>query len=147
MLKSAAKADALNALARSTGRWHHQIRVGGSAAAFARSAGQKLKLDGASLRGLFVSPLARKVEEAVGWIDANERDERDGGRDPLVRLLVVPSRQLHAFWLLDERGGTSEVLIVDAPARFDAAGRGRRLLGEQEFLEMVRRSRPVRGLG
>lgn len=145
--KSAAKAGALNALARSTGRWHHQIRVGGKAAAFARSAGQKLRLDSASLRGLFVSPLARKVEEAVGWIDENVPDGRNGVRDPLVRLLVVPSRQLHAFWLLDERGGTSEALIVDAPARFDAAaGRGRRLLGEQEFLDLLRRSRPVRGL-
>lgn len=145
-VKSAAKPGALKAHARPTGRWHHQIKVGGRAAAFARSSGPKLKLDSASLRGLFVAPLARKIEAAVVWIDENEPDERDGVRDPVVRLLVVPSHQLHAFWLLDEREGTSEVLVVDAPARFDSAGRGRRLLGESEFFELLRRSRPVRGL-
>lgn len=143
--KSAAKSDRLSAHARATGRWHHQIRVGGIAAAFARSSGAKLELDSASPSGLFVSPLAGKVEEAIDWIDENEPEGRDGARDPVVRLLVVPSHQLHAFWLLDEGEGTSEALVIDAPARFGAPAR--RLLGEGEFLELLRRSRPVRGLG
>ena len=143
--KSVAKGDSLRALARPTGRWHHQIKVGGRAAAFARSSGARLKLDSASLRGLFVSPLARKVEAAIDWIDENEPEDRDGVRDPVVRLLVVPPYQLHAFWLLDEREGTSEVFVVDAPPRLDAPGRAR-LIDEREFLELLRRSRPVRGL-
>lgn len=144
--KSGAKGNSLRAFARPTGRWHHQIKVGGRAAAFARSSGPRLKLDSASLRGLFVSPLARKIEAAIDWIDENEPEERDGVRDPVVRLLVVPSHQLHAFWLFDEREGTSEVFVVDAPPRLDATGRGG-LIDEREFLDLLRRSRAVRGLG
>lgn len=145
--KSAAEAGALNALACATGHWHHQIKVGGRAAAFARSSGSKLKLDSASLSGLFVSPLARKIEEAVVWIDGNEAAGGDDERDPVVRLLVVPSYQLHVFWLLDERENTSEVVVVDAPARFGAPARGGRLIGEVEFFEFLHRNRPIHGLG
>lgn len=143
--EAGAAGGSLRAAARETGRWHHQIKVGGRAAAFARSSGAQLGLDHVSLRGLFVSPLAEKIEEAVGWIDANEPGGRGGARDPVVRLLVVPSHQLHAFWLFDEREGTSEVLVIDAPARLAPAG-PRRLLGEGEFLELLRGARPVRGL-
>ena len=144
---AAAEAGALNALASATGHWHHQIKVGGRAAAFARSSGPKLKLDSASLSGLYVSPLALKIEEAVVWIDGNEAAGGDGGRDPVVRLLIVPSYQLHVFWLLDERENTSEVVVVDAPAGFDAPAQGGRLIGEVEFFEFLRRNTPIQGLG
>jgi hypothetical protein len=39
------------------------------------------------------SPIAEKIDEAVEWIDQNAKG------DPLVRLLMIPSYFLTAFWL------------------------------------------------
>src|SRR5262245_20890226 len=80
-------------LARQTGRWHHQIKIDGKAQAFARS--MPLGPDAAnwSLRELFRSEIAGKIDEAIAWVDTNVTG------DPLVRLLVAPAYQLHAFWL------------------------------------------------
>ena len=144
--KSGAGGPTLRSLARATGRWHHQLKIGGRATAFARTSGSRLELDRVTLRGLFVSPLAQKIDDAIKWIDEHESEAGGGARDPVVRLLVVPSRHLHAFWLFDEREGTSEVFVFDPPPR-PGGVRGGVLLGEREFLESVRRVRPVRGLG
>jgi hypothetical protein len=146
-------------LARRTGRWHHQVKIDDRAVAFARST--EPEASGARLRGLFVSPLALKVDEAITWIDERERRAsagarasggtraagvgRGAGADPLVRLLVVLSHQVHAFWLLEEASGSSGVLIIDAPPGFAPPGR-RTLLGERAFFDLLLRHRPCRGL-
>ena len=88
----------LTQLARATGRWHHQIKVDKKAVGFARSA-----CEGEAdfeVRQIYLSELAKYVDEAITWIDDYEaKNPYDAEADPVVRLLTVPAYQVHAFWL------------------------------------------------
>ena len=117
-------------LAKPTGRWHHQIVVDGRGEAFARSTAARKDNSSASLRGLFVSPLAARIDNAIRWINDN------AGGDPLVRLLIAPAYQIHAFWLVYEGRPASKVFIVKAPSRFARLKRDR-LLKSSEFLKAL----------
>jgi hypothetical protein len=117
-------------LAKPTGRWHHQIVVDGRGEAFARSTAAKMDQGNASLRGLFVSPLATRIDNAIRWINENV------GGDPLVRLLVAPAYQIHAFWLVYEGQPESKVFIIKAPSRFSGLKRSR-LLKSRQFLKTL----------
>jgi hypothetical protein len=154
-------------LARKTGRWHHQIKVGKKPVGFARSTGEG---DAAvELQQIYVSDLAKYVDEAITWLDAYEEQNPNGeAPDPVVRLLVVPAYQVHAFWLCDPRaegeppsgasrtpakaesgawgyGGESRVLVIDAPPHLDGL-RPNALLGSGEFLEAFRGKEQFGGL-
>lgn len=96
----------LTKLATDIGRYHHQITFAGLAEAFARSSLPVTPQGSPTLEELFVSPLAKRIDEAIEWIDQTVTD------DPLVRLLVVPSHYLSALWLAYSTG-PSRVLIVD----------------------------------
>src|SRR5205807_839760 len=100
----------LSQLARQTGRWHHQIKIDGKAESFAQS--MPLGPDAASwtVRELFESDVAKKIDDAVEWIDHNVHG------DPVVRLLIAPAYHLHAFWL--KEGDVSHVLVADMPPSF-----------------------------
>jgi hypothetical protein len=125
-------------LAHNTGRWHHQIKIDGKADSFARS--MPLGPDAAdwSVREVFASDVARKIDEGIEWIDRNVPG------DPLVRLLVVPAYHLHAFWLTE--GGVSQVLVVDMPPGFSKLQPGK-LYTSKEFLEALAQEQHVIGIG
>jgi hypothetical protein len=113
-------------LARDTHVWHHQIRVGKEAVAYAESYRSPLTGEHEA-GGVFPDPLAQAVDEAIDLID-----EIDPLGDPEVRLLVAPEFDLTAFWLLGDGG--SQFLVVDALGSRLPRG----LILEDEFLRVVR---------
>jgi hypothetical protein len=76
------------------------------------------------LEELFISPLAQRIDEAIGWLDEKAAAEEH------ARLLTVPASHLHAFWLEDDEL-KSRLMVIDAPGspppRFH-------IDGESEFL-------------
>lgn len=129
-------------LAQATRRWHHQIKMGGQAVAFARSSPLGPGPDDWSIeelsRPLLPEPakenhiadtgLAADIDEAIRWIDANAQG------DPLVRLLVSPVDCLTAFWLVG--AGWSQVLVIDKPMEYTHL-ECRRLYRTREFLSLL----------
>jgi len=95
-------------LASPTGRWHHQIRLGDSVTAFARSMPLGPSPNDWSVREVFASPIAAKIDNAIEWVD------KISNYDPLVRLLIVPAYNTHAFWLTDN-DYHSTIIIIDSP--------------------------------
>lgn len=112
-------------LAVSPGQWHHQIWWDRQAKAFARSVPLGPAPTDWRVTALFESDIAKSVQEAIQWVDANVNG------DPLVRLLVCPAFYLHAFWLFGQEG--SQILIVDMPADFVYL-KGQTLYSSGEFL-------------
>lgn len=125
-----------------TNRWHHQIRFNGEAAAFARSSPPDEDSDQWLLCELFVSPLAKRIEEGIDRIDAIETRIPN---NPVVRLLVAPAYQAHAFWLLHEAERTSQVLVIDRPEGFANLPTDR-VLSSREFLANLTGKRYVVGV-
>lgn len=153
-------------LAEPTGRWHHQVMCGGWTVGFARS----LSESAASFNvcQLYVSDLAKHIDDAVTWIDAFEKQNPAyAASAPVVRLLFIPSYQTHAFWLVrgpsggffrslvsrvlrvlgidakKETGG-SDVLIIDAPSYLRPL-RPLTKLSSKELLEAFRGVQPLGG--
>lgn len=127
----------LSQLAQQTGRWHHQINIDGKAEAFARS--MSLGPDAASwsVREMFESEIAKKIDDAIEWVDQNVEG------DPLVRLLVIPAYHVHAFWL--KEGDASQVLVVDMPQGFTQLQSGT-LYSSAEFLEALAKEQHIVGI-
>lgn len=157
----------LSRLARATGRWHHQIKVGKRAVGFARCT---CKGDADfEVQQIYHSELARRVDESITWLDEHEKQHPyDAKSDPVARLLVVPAYQVHAFWLCEHaeyagsrqassrarrragsrarRGeGQSRVLVIDAPPHLDGLPLNT-LLGSKEFFEAFRGKEQFGGL-
>jgi hypothetical protein len=155
-------------LARPTGRWHHQIKINAEPVGFARSFSKDDAL-GLDVRQMFVSDLARYIDEALAWIDEFEVEHPDyAASHSLVRLLFVPAYQTHAFWLSrgdsgswlqslmsraakifgmapKQNDGKSDLLIIDAPSHLSAL-RPNTLLSSDAFLEAFRGEAPLGGL-
>jgi hypothetical protein len=115
-------------LAVSTGQWHHQVRYDSQPKAFARSMPTGPADTDWQVTSLFESDIAKRIDEAIEWVDANVKD------DPLVRLLICPAYYVHAFWLLRE--GKSQLLVVDMPRGFEHLKR-LTLYSSKEFLERL----------
>jgi|SRR6185436_17036475 len=126
----------LNQLATQTGRWHHQVAYRGEIGSFARSAPLGAEPSSWRVAEFFESPLAKKIDEAINWIDQNT------DMDPLVRLLVVPAYQLHAFWLLDAEN--VQVFVIDCPSQFTYLRSGY-LFSQDEFLQSLRQEHHIIG--
>ncbi len=98
----------LRSLATRTGRWHHQIKLDGGVAAFARSGNQK---GGWIVDEIYVTPLAETLDQAI------ERADALFSQDAIAVLLTAPAYQVEALWFLP-RGDTtvndSELLVVTA---------------------------------
>lgn len=124
-------------IATQTGRWHHQVKTNGKATAFARSVPLGADAKSWSLRETFESDIAAQIDLAIDWIDANAKG------DPLVRLLVVPAFQVHAFWLVE--GNDSSILVVDAPEIYQRLKRNG-LMSASEFLDAIRGEQHVSGV-
>lgn len=125
-------------------RWHHQVRRGGKVTGYARSTSPTP--DAGALRQLVGSQLAGSIDAAISLLDEFERtDPALAEGDWLVRLLVVPSYQIHAFWVVNEASRESKVLLIDAPARIEGVCR-RVLVSLESFAELLRHTRPATGL-
>jgi hypothetical protein len=129
--------EAIEKLAIQTGRWHHQVRYGGRAQAFARSLPVGPKPDDWSVTQLFESRVAERIDAAIDWVDQNVLG------DPLVRLLVMPAYHLHAFWLVDEK--TSQLLVVDMPDSYTRL-RCKTLYSPKEFLDNLAQEQHAQGV-
>jgi hypothetical protein len=89
------------------------------------------------------SSTATAIDKAIAWLDAEEHD--DARRitdidDPLVRVLIIPSRALHALWLI--YSNLDQIVVVSAPRGvFD--GLGRKLLDLADFQQLLRRESAI----
>ncbi len=90
-----------------------------------------------SVRELFTSEIAGKIDEAIDWVDRNVKG------DPLARLLIVPAFHLHAFWLVES--GKSHVVIVDMPRGFSKL-EYRKLYTSREFLDALVQEQHIIGI-
>jgi hypothetical protein len=115
-------------LVTQTGRWHHQIKVRGKAAAFARSMPLGTDANSWDVTQLFQSDIPEKIDQAVDWVDSNVNG------DPVVRLLIAPSYYLTAFWLSEPNN--NQVYVIDVPANF-AHVQARTLYSAREFLQKL----------
>jgi hypothetical protein len=131
-------------VARPSGRWHHQVRdkLDGTATHFARSASRRTRPGGSTLSVTAVmhSPIAAKIDAGITWIEDNESAINKGGiEDPVVRVLVIPSRYVHALWL--SCGTRDRIVVVDAPSG-PLHFRQLRLLELNEFHRLLLRGTP-----
>lgn len=126
----------LERVASVTDRWHHQVRGEAGAFAFARSVRAGEHRNEWQVAEVFVSPLARRVDDAIDWIDAHI------SQDPVARLLVVPTLQVHAFWLHGD--GTEQLVVVDAPAAAELESR--RSYDPRTFLSICRAAPRIVGV-
>jgi hypothetical protein len=129
----------LEKLAKRTGRFHHQIRFAGKGELFARSTQPRDDPDKLTLRELFFSPLAKDIDAAIDWLDQHVDD------DWLARLLVAPSYQLNAFWLLNRKSKDSQILIISLPETFRYLQK-EKLISSRDFLESLGKEQNIAGI-
>lgn len=126
----------LKRLAKPTGRWHHQIKVGNQPQAFAQTRPLGPDPESWSLVSVCASELAQKIDETIALVDEQHLDG-------IVRLLVVPAYHLHAFWIVDVE---QRVIVIDCPAEYLSVLTPRRLFSAEEFLGGLRSVRHIEGL-
>jgi hypothetical protein len=150
--KSVTKFDSrMSTLARNTGNWHHQVRrvtaaPGGATSdkviAYARSEPRGPEPgDWAVVATTEVTPqfdLGTEIRNAAAWID-----ESIPG-DPLVRMLIMPSRYLHAFWLVYPN--RDDIVVIDMPKSFTHL-KYQKVYNAHDFLENLSLEPVVRGVG
>jgi hypothetical protein len=120
------------AIANDTSRMHHQVIVTKSPVAYARS------IDG-KICQLFVSPVVKKIDQEFGWIGKNAEGER------LVRLLLIPAYQIVAFWLIDEKAASSQVLVIEFPHTFTVFEKSK-LYRSEEFFKILSSLKQIVGI-
>jgi hypothetical protein len=131
----------LNFLAKPTGEWHLQVRSDDIPIAYARSSPIGFAPTDWLVDGVFQSDLAQKIDEVMTWIDANLQNE-----NILVRLLVAPAYQLHAFWLIDQDEPSQQtIVIIDAPDEY-LFRKSPETYSPQQFLDTLRSVRHVEGI-
>jgi hypothetical protein len=112
-----------------TGRWHHQISIGARTNSFARSRSLGPATHDWSVTQVATdSPIAEAIDKAIDWVDNNVKG------DPLVKLLVVPTYYLHAFWL--QEGQTNLILIIHMPDQYIRL-KYETLYTPKQFLELL----------
>jgi hypothetical protein len=125
-------------LAKPTGRWHHQVSIGNQVRTFARS--MPLGPTAADWTVSQItpdSPIAEAIDRAIDWVDKNVQG------DPLVKLLIVPSYYLHAFWLKTD--GADQILVVHKPDQYTRL-KYESLYTPKEFLELLAREPHATGI-
>lgn len=128
----------LEQLAHPTGRWQHQIKIDGSATAYARTKPIGADPDAWVVTEVVHSEIAGKIDDAIDWLD-----KQSGISDEaVVRLLVVPAYHLHAFWILD--AGKQSVVVVSAPEGRTGL-QTKVVYTVEKFLDKLRDERHVEG--
>jgi hypothetical protein len=131
----------LKLLAKPTGQWHLQIKSEDIPIAYARSSPMGFAPNDWLVDGVFQSDLAQKIDQTVDWIDGNLQNE-----NILVRLLVAPAYQLHAFWLIDQdEPSQQKIVIIDAPDEY-MFHKPPEIYTPQQFLDTLRSVRHVEGI-
>jgi len=97
--------------AQETGVWHHQILFDGEPRAWAES--EVLASGKARVREVSISPLAKKIDDAIEWVESPAREWAKSA-SVHVRLLSLPSLLMHTFWLLEPRN----VYVIGALPKF-----------------------------
>jgi len=137
-LDATASADGqLSSLASATGYWHHQIRHGDDAIEYAKSRPLGPSSADWRLEEIVTSPIAKGIDDALKWIEANVRGDGE------VRLLVVPAYFVHALWLLID--ASDSIVIADMP-RNGYGLQYNRLYAASEFVKILANSKYVTGL-
>lgn len=135
----------INELAVNTSRWHHQIKVDRQPVAFARTCVSG-EAKGYDICQFFVSDVSGAIDSAIAWIDEYEADHPEYAEtEPLVRLLVVPAYNVLAFWLLQQKTGQSDLLVIDALPELEGL-KGNQLLNSAEFLKAFEGHSPIAGV-
>ncbi|MEM7725858.1 MAG: hypothetical protein AAF208_05730 [Cyanobacteria bacterium P01_A01_bin.45] len=130
----------LTILAKPTGRWHHQIKINGVPTSYARSVANGPSALDWHVVGVFESPIATKIDDAINWIDGNISG------DYVVRLLTVPCYQIQAFWLVNnDNSQPQQIVLISAPAEYSTLDY-ERAYAVDEFLDVLRTVNNIQGL-
>lgn len=129
-------------LTRRSGLWHHQLRSGGEPVGFARSKPLGPDPSSWSVRDIFTSEVAARIDEAIAWVDKNVPDDVE------VRLLSIPAQQVEAFWFVTDAQSHQQwndtLLVLRAPERMPEL-EFLKLVNSKEFLKSL--DTPERGRG
>jgi hypothetical protein len=120
---------------RRTALWHHQIRAGGRAQMFARSA----EAPGArfTVNEVVRSELAENMDAAIDVIDGRFGDEAE------VSVLAVPAFYLTAFLVRTEE--QAFVVVADRPDRYSEL-EPQAFIPEADFIRVLRSLEPAQGI-
>jgi hypothetical protein len=103
----------IDSLARPSGIWQHQIRVGTKTVGFALSQPLGATPDSWSLREIFSSELAGRIADAIEIIDDQVPDDVE------ARLLKIAYQQIDAFWFVSPSNSDwhNKIMIVNSATR------------------------------
>jgi len=144
---AARRGRSLARVIRTSGRWHHQIYIGGKPVGFARSEEPGRAHSDWSVNSVFVSDLAAKIEAAVQRIDAERPDDKTE-----VRLVDFPAHHMHLFMIESpgtsakgKKPGKNEVFVIGSPFSAPGLEEGR-FYSERKFLRAILAKPLIRGL-
>ena len=121
-----------------TGNWHHQLSQGGIPVGYAISGLATSFAGGWTLRGLFVSNLAKQIGRAIETIDRLRPQD-----DIEAHYLTIPSHKMVLFYL---RGYSSEEVFVVKAMNALAGPKEGEFYAPHELVRLCSQSKPVRGL-
>ena len=103
----------INALARLSGIWQSQIRVGTKTVGFALSQPLGPTPDSWSLREMFSSDLTGRIADAIDLIDDQVPDDVE------ARFLKIAYQQIEAFWFVSPSNSDwhNKIMIVNSATR------------------------------
>jgi hypothetical protein len=77
------------------------------------------------------------IRRASEWIQQN------ASGDPIVRLLVIPERYMHCFWLkYDDR---DSIIVIDMPTQFQHLER-QKIYDVETFANLIAQERNISGI-
>jgi hypothetical protein len=120
-----------------TGRWHHQIGVGDSVQAYARTRADSPAPGDWCVVEVTRSVIAQRIEDAIRRIDA-------GGAEGTAQLLLVPTHDVYAFWLSDV--APERIYPFQVPDEFSSPLPAFRFYDVPEFLGILRKLPAIQGL-
>ena len=149
---SAAPGGSLNLLrsgAQDTGTFHHNIAVvssapGGAEQSVVASARSIIHGPGGTpkVEAITVPPpgnnLPRWIRNAAYWVQTNAPG------NPLVRLLIIPSKYMHCFWL--SYPDKDSVVVIDMPESFTHL-EYRHIYDSEDFFDRLQKEPKIGGLG
>jgi len=121
-----------------TGNWHHQILQMRKASAIGLSAPRGDVRDSLRISGLFVTPLASKVDRAIEWIDRQRPEDHIE-----AFFFIAPAFQIHAFLL---RGFSKEEVLVVSNRSDSGSLKEGAAYPADAFLSALKNLKPVTGI-
>lgn len=139
----------LRDLAKQVG-WHHQIRVNDDSVGFARSSTPPNENTTSSVGGIFMTDLARKIDQAFIWANENAGTDERLSDDKTARMLTVPAYLIDALWFLDESadaqaGSNGYIYLISLPPDIKRLQQSE-FISADDFVEALRHESPGMGL-